>query len=268
MTDQVEHFLFLPLTVPANVAMPQCKVMSNGESLLIVVTERPQEEPETNALRKYKLVIEAIKKETVHDEALLQSKLQTWLETEDDDEVKVHVQAALDSVSKVQKAKRTAAPKAVSVSLGLPHGAAGSSSLLQVSTAPNASTPVAAQPVTPPLALPAMLRGAAAQQHHHHQNTRIIKESFAVEIPYPVPSERIVVLKTNPTTLMVAMPLVRKSLEASGISTGGKPFNRLSVFDNAGAWIAGPKAALSNLVSDLNVAVVLNKDGMKPLTDS
>jgi hypothetical protein len=268
MTDQADHFLFLPLTVPANVAMPQCKVMSNGESLLIVVTERPQEEPETNALRKYKLVVEAIKKEAVHDEALLQAKLQTWLDTEDDDEVKVHIQAALDSMNKVQKAKRTASPKTISVSLGLPHGGAAASSLLELPSAPNASTPVVAAPAAPVHALPALLRGATTQKHHHHSSTaRIIKESFAVEIPYPVPTERIVILKTNPTTLMVAMPLVRKSLEASGISTGGKPFNRVPVFNNLGAWVAGPKAVLGDIASDLNVASVVSKVGMKPLSD-
>merc|ERR1719487_360486 len=92
LTDGKEEHLFLPLTVPGKVEMSQCKVMSNGESLLVVVTEQPQEEPETNAMRKYKLVIEAIKQETGHDEELLRTKLQTWLDTEDDDEVKVHVQ--------------------------------------------------------------------------------------------------------------------------------------------------------------------------------
>ena len=37
--------------------------MTNGDSLLIVVTERPEEEPETNALKKYKMVMEALKVE-------------------------------------------------------------------------------------------------------------------------------------------------------------------------------------------------------------
>jgi hypothetical protein len=265
MTDKAEHFLFLPLTVPEDAAMQQCKVMTNGESLLIVVTERPQEEPETNALRKYKLVVEAIKKEAVHDEALLQAKLETWLDTEEDDEVKAYIQSALDSMSKVQQAKRTASPKTVSVSLGVPHAAA--SSLLEVAAAPNASKPAITSAATPARALPAVLRGATDRRQHHHHMTRIIKESFAVEVPYPVPSDQIALLRTNPATLMVAMPLVRKSLEASGISTGGKPFIRVPVFNDAGSWMAGPKAELSRLVSGLNIADVVGKVGMKPLGD-
>jgi hypothetical protein len=266
MTDEAEHFLFLPLTVPEDAAMQQCKVMANGESLLIVVTERPQEEPETNALRKYKLVVEAIKKEAVHDEALLQAKLQTWLDTEEDDEVKAYVRSALDSMSKVQEAKRTASPKSISVSLGVPHSAAAS--LLELGTAPNASQSVIASPAAPPRALPAVLRGSADHHQHHHQlKARIIKESFAVEVPYPVPSERIALLRTNPTTLVVAMPFVKKSLEASGISTGGKPFIRVPVFNSAGSWMAGPKAELNRMLSGLNIGDVVGKLGMKPLSD-
>jgi hypothetical protein len=265
MTDEAEHFLFLPLTVPEDAAMQQCKVMSNGESLLIVVTERPQEEPETNALRKYKLVVEAIKKEAVHDEALLQGKLQTWLDTEEDDEVKAYIRSALDSMSKVQEAKRTSAPKAISVSLGVPHSVA--SSLLELGADPNVSKPVVASSAAAARALPAVLRGTADHHQHHHHATRIIKESFAVEVPFPVPSDRIALLKTNPTTLMVAMPFVRKSLEASGISTGGKPFIRMPVFNNAGSWTAGPKAELNRLLSGLNIGDVVGTVGMKPLSD-
>jgi hypothetical protein len=265
MTDEAEHFLFLPLTVPEDAKMQECKVMANGESLLIVVTERPQEEPETNALRKYKLVVEAIKKEAVHDEALLQAKLQTWLDTEDDDEVKAYVRSALDSMSKVQEAKRTSSPKAISVSLGVPHSAA--SSLLELDAAPNSSAATIA-PAAAPRALTAVLRGSADHHQHHHQlKARIIKESFAVEVPYPVPSDRIALLRTNPTTLVVAMPFVRKSLEASGISTGGKPFIRVPVFNSAGSWMAGPKAELKRLLSGMNVADVVGKVGMKPLSD-
>merc|ERR1719401_3068923 len=148
-------------------------------------------------------------------------------------------------MSKVQKAKRTAAPKTVSVSLGVPHGAAAAASLLELAANPNASTPTIASPAEPPRALPAVLRGTTDHHHHHHHETRIIKESFAVEIPFPVSSDQIVLLRTNPTTLMAAMPLVRKSLEASGISTGGKPFIRVPVFNNVGSWVAGPKADLT-----------------------
>jgi len=256
MTDPSDHFLFLPLTVPADMAATQLKVMTNGESLLVVVTERPKEEPETNALRKYKLVVEAIKTEVGHDEDLLVTKLQTWLDTEDDDEVKQHIQAALDSLVHVRKSKDKDSTKSVSVSLGMPHHA-DASSLLELSETPLAAKPVAAAQVT-------TLRGAGQHIHHHH-HARVIKESFAVEIPYPVSSENIILVKTKPTTLIAVMPLVRKSLEAKGISTGGKPFNRVPVFDGVGKWVAGPKVSLSSAAAGLNLKMVVGQVGFLPL---
>jgi len=62
LTDNAAKFLFLPLEVPKDIGKA-CKIMSNGDSILVVVTERPEEEPETNAMKKYRLVIEAIKDE-------------------------------------------------------------------------------------------------------------------------------------------------------------------------------------------------------------
>lgn len=260
MMDNAQKFLFLPLTVPADMSASQVKVMSNGESLLVVVTEQPKEEPETNALRKYKLVIEAIKKETGHDEALLQTKLQTWFETEDDDEVKPHIRAALDSLIRVRSAKKQESTKSVSVSLGMPQKKSASS-LMQLSAVPAASVPS-----TPVHSLSASLRGQK-QAQHRHRVAKVIKESFAVEIPYPVPTERIVLINTKATTMTVAMPLVRKSLEASGISTGGKPFNRIPVFNSVGSWMAGPKIELAKAAEGLNVAAVVDQAGFEPLTD-
>jgi len=247
LMDKAQHFLFLPLSVPADVPIAQCKVMSNGDSLLVVVTEKPQEEPDTNALKKYKLVIEAIKSETNHDESLLQEKLKSWIETEDDDEVKVHIQAAMDSLVKVQQGKSAAAHKTISVPLGAAksknavgaqkHTAAKSASFLQ------------------------------NKQVHHHHTARVIKESFAVEIPYPIGSERIALVRTNPTTLMVAMPLERKSMAAKGISTGGKAFNRVPTFNNVGQWLAGPKMDLSKVVVGLSLDMAVNRVGLSPLSD-
>merc|ERR1719253_1731701 len=229
--------------------------MTNGESLLVVVTEQPKEEPETQALTKYKLVVEAIKKEAGHDEQLLQTKLQTWLDTEDDDEVKVHIKSALDSLVHIRAAKDKELGK-TSVSLGLPHPKAASS-LFELSASSLEPTPVA---------FPALLRGKGQQIHHHHV-ARVIKESFAVEVPYPVPSENVVMVNAKPTTMLVAMPLVRNSMEAQGISTGGKPFNRIPVFNSVGKWIAGTKAELSSVAAGLDVAAVVSQVGFKPLTD-
>merc|ERR1719235_358645 len=111
--------MFLPLTVPDNMPLDQIKIMSNGQQILVVVTERPQDQPETNAIKKYKLVIEAIKKEVNNDEKLLKDKLQTWYDTEDDDEVRVQVKAAMDSLIKVRQAKANNNARTVSIPLGM-----------------------------------------------------------------------------------------------------------------------------------------------------
>lgn len=262
VTDPTKQFLFLPLTIPADMPVSQLKVMTNGESLLVVCTKLPKQEPETQALRKYKLVIEALKKETEPDEKLLQSKLQTWFDTEDDDEVKTHIKAALDSLIHVRKAKDKDNHHPISVSLGMPKKSAGAASLLELSAAPIVSKPAAAAN-----AFPSVLRGTSQHIHHHHHATRIIKESFAVEIPFPVPTEKIVMLNTKAGTMMVAMPLDRHSMEAKGISTGGKPFLRIPVFNSMGKWVSGPKAELSKLAAGLNVAAVVSQSGFEALTD-
>merc|ERR1719238_2456229 len=119
MTDDKEKFLFLPLTVPEKMPLKQCKLFSNGMSILVVVTETPEEEPETKAMMKYKLVVDAIKEEAAHDEKLLKQKLQTWYDTEEDDEVKVHVKAALDSLTKVRAIKKNTKPTTVTVPMGM-----------------------------------------------------------------------------------------------------------------------------------------------------
>lgn len=267
-TDPADHFLFLPLTVPADMRA-QSKVMTNGQSLLIVVTERPEEQPETNALKKYKLVLEALKSEVKHDESLLQGKLQTWLDTEDDDEVKVHIQSALDSLKGIRQAKQKAAPVDVSVSLGTqgtPHS--GGKSLLELDAGRNISKPLTKPAESTSHALPSLLRGVSrhSQEQRHHV-AKVIKESFAVEIPFPVATEQVVVLQIGSSTLMVVMPLVRKSLEASGISTGGKPFERVPVFDSKGVWITGPKTVIANAVKGLDLSMVVKPNALQPLKD-
>jgi len=247
MTDPSEHFLILPLTIPADMALPLLKVMTNGQSVLVVVTEKPKEEPTTKAMLKYKLIVEAIKKEAGHDEKFLQNKLQAWQDTEDDDEVKVHIKAALDSLVHVRATKAKDTAQTVSVSLGsVPKGHNSHTSLAEVST---------------------VLRGADRHIHHHHHYAKIIKESFAVEIPYPVPTENIVLISTIPGMVVVAMPLDRHSLEAKGVSTGAQAYLRVPVFDKLGQWIAGPEILLSKAASGLDVASVVSLVGFKPLED-
>lgn len=250
LTDQAEHFLLLPLNLPRGLEAEQCKVLSNGDALLVVVTEQPQEEPETNALRKFRLIMEAIKQEAAHDEHVLQGKLQTWFETEDDDEVRVRVRTALDSLTAVRQAKQLSTPRSVAVPLGLVHKARPSflarDVMTSVQSAFNSNST------------------SSLRQHHAHRSN-LIKESFSIEIPYPVSSDRIFTLKTDPASLVVLMPLVRNSLEANGISTGGKPYLRLPVFASDGKLLAGPSAKLNFLSHGLNMASVMSRQGLKPL---
>mmetsp|Transcript_143178 Transcript_143178/g.249704 ORF Transcript_143178/g.249704 Transcript_143178/m.249704 type:complete len:316 (+) Transcript_143178:46-993(+) len=257
LTDQAEHFLLLPLNLPSGLEAPQCKVLSNGDVLLVVVTEQPQEEPETNALRKFRLIMEAIKQEAGHDEHTLQQKLQTWWDTEDDDEVRVRVRRTLDSLMAVRQAKKIPVPSSVAVPLGLEHKAS-SSFLAKPARSDNATH-----------SWPSAASDAQAGLHSLHQQrahrSNLIKESFSIEIPYPVASDRIFILKTDPASLVVLMPLVRNSLEANGISTGGKPYVRLPVFRNDGMLLAGPSAQLNFMANGLDIASVTSRQGLKPL---
>lgn len=256
--DKVGSFLFLPLEVPSDMDSNQCKVMSNGETLLVMVTEKPQEEPETNALRKYKLLVNAIKREAVHDEDLLRLKLQTWLDTEEDDEVKVYIRRALDSLAQVNKAKNNTSPRVVSVPMGV-------LSQKHVRITQHTALPpteVAQAKLALPFLRRSRRRSGRAQSGVH---MGIIKESFAVEIPYPVPSNQIFVVKVEPTYFLVGMPLKRESLEAKGISTGGKPFIRAPLFDPQGQRLAGPAIDAEDVVGHLRLSTLSAKDALIPL---
>lgn len=283
MTDHAEKFLFLPLTVPNTLGLDQCKVMTNGDSLLVVVTESPKDEPETNAVKKYKLVVEAIKKEAGSDEKMLKDKLQVWLDTEDDDEVRVQVRAALDSLKKVREAKQNTHPRTVTVPLGMlakqaaailneGHLLPNPTSFLAKASLHGAGEP--GEKFEQPQAAEAEEAEHVLTSLHHVKDKKsgnelhaaIIKESFAIEIPYPVPTGKVFLLKTKADTLMVSMPLIRESLAASGISTGGKPFERVPVFGMAGDKLAGPKEAhLPTLSVGLHVPSVANPSSLKPL---
>jgi len=270
MVDTKETFMFLPLTVPAGMPMDQIKIMSNGDSILVVVTEKPQEQPETNAIKKYKLVVDALKQEAGHDEKVLKDKLQEWYDTEDDDEVKVQVKSALDSLTQVRQAKANTAIRTVSVPLGMLAKEAATAMLGKdvavqgVSFLAKASFHNATKEPEEVEEAEHVLSALHTDKKIH---TGIIKESFAVEIPYPVDTEKVFILKQDASAneLMVAMPLHRNSLAAQGISTGGKPFLRVPVFSVTGQVLAGPSASLNKLAGDLHVPSVVAKTGLKPL---
>lgn len=211
LTDKAGKFMFLPLVVPENVGHERCKIMANGDSLIVVVTERAEEKPETAALRKFKLVVQAFKDEGIlnHDESGLKTKLEEWLEDEDDDEVRQYIMEALTSLKQVQAAKQNTVPRQVSLRL----------SLLSERSKPRS---ILSQ------------KGSGSTALRHRSRAGIVKESFSIDIPYPVPADQVFVLSSSPTTLLVGMPLLRSSLEASGVSTGGKPFARVPVYGSKG----------------------------------
>jgi len=235
LMNKKADFLFLPLEVPENLEPKQCKVMSNGGTILVMVTEQPQEELDTNALRKYKLLIEAIKQEVGHNEDLLRSKLKTWLDTEDDEEVQMHVREALDSLTHVQQAKNNTVKRSVSVSMGDRKPVFLHRKTLHL--------PAHAAKEVQPHTFLALQRRAHRRWDSNRTHTGIIKESFAVDIPFPVASNQVFVIKGGSHIMYVVLPLKRQSLEASGISTGGKPFLRAPMFDLDGARLAGPTSA-------------------------
>lgn len=267
LTDEKDSFLFLPLDVPGDIPPDQCKIMSNGDSLLVIVTEKPQDEPETNAVKKYKLIMEAIKDEAREDESLLVSKLHTWLDTEEDDEVSVLIRSALDSLAQVHLAKNNTKPRAISVKLGLLEEDA-----TEVGSGDN---PILKRELTS--ALPALRRLAThsgsdagtvrGEKESGTLQQKVIKESFAVQIPYPVPKEQVFVLKARPTMLIVGMPLLRKSLEAKGVSTGGKPFARVPMFGEEGL-LAGPATDMKQLMKGIDIPSLARQAGLRPLTDA
>lgn len=226
LTDAASNFLLLPLGVPEDIRMEQCKVMSNGDSLLVLVTEKPKAEAETAALRKYKLVVEALKREAGHDEAMLKSKLEDWLGTEDDDDVRGHISAALESLKQVRQAKTDTTPRTISLPLG---------ALMQ-----EVSSPVHGSKAHILAGLRSSAHGSSDEAAHHRLSLGIIAESFSVEVPYPVPAERAFVLKAGPQLLLAGMPLLRQSLDAGGVSTGGKPFVPLPLFNLQGHQLSGP----------------------------
>merc|ERR1719235_986545 len=249
--------------------LDQIKIMSNGDSILVVVTEKPQEQPETNAIKKYKLVIDALKQEAGHDEKVLKDKLQEWYDTEDDDEVKVQVKSALDSLTQVRQAKANTAIRTVSVPLGMLAKQAASALMGKDVAVQGVSFLAKASPhnsTQEPEEVQEAEHVLSALHTDKKIHTGIIKESFAVEIPYPVPIEKVFILKGEvQNQLMVAMPLHRNSLAAQGISTGGKPFVRVPVFSVTGQRLAGPDAKLENMAIGLHLPSVVQQKGLKPL---
>jgi len=247
-TDRSGKFLLLPLSVSEGLSLDECKVLTDGSKILVVVSEQPQEQPETAALRKYRLIVEALKVEAGHDEHLLQSKYLEWLDTEEDEEVQAYVRSAYDSLRSVQAAKNTPTARTVAVPLGVVQ-----------SSRPRIKYPMYPSSVlqlrgtsTPGIGVPRLAIGKAAapafaevkeekQLPTQSSGRSMVRESFAVAIPYPAPPESCFLLRASATLLIVAMPLDRHSLGAQGISTGGVPFVRAPVFDESGRHLAGPR---------------------------
>lgn len=295
LVDKEEHFLFLPLNMPKDMPLDECKVMSNGEQILVVVTEKPKDKEDSPAVKKFKMIMEALKKEVGYDEREMKAKLQSWYETEDDPEVEEMVGEALDHLTKVRDAKKHSEGKRLSVPLGMLVKEAAQTlrgmstgglqtlnlTSTQISTAAQsflarAARHTALSVVQPPAAgstgeLPEVQQAErvlpSLHKAHFTKRVGIIKESFAIEIPYPVPTDKVFIIQSK-NSLMVTMPLIRKSLEAKGISTGGKPFLRTPVFDTSGKHVAGPNSVqLDNAAARLHLDHVNAVNPLIPLPE-
>mmetsp|Transcript_7650 Transcript_7650/g.16460 ORF Transcript_7650/g.16460 Transcript_7650/m.16460 type:complete len:294 (-) Transcript_7650:66-947(-) len=243
LSDKDHKFLFLPLTKPVEMSAKSARVFTNGDNLLVTVTEQAVEEEDSRSVKKFKLVLEALKSEAGNDEALLQQKLQQWSATEEDVEVKALVdEAAAHLVTVVNNKGGKASSSAHSTNV--PLGGADKNkptSFLQRVIPTKVLTFVNSSKET--VSDDGWSMASAAVQ----ADTSVIKESFAIGVPYPPPAERVFVLTTKPDTLMICMPWLKKSLSAQGIATGGKAFQRVPVFDMTGSKVAGPNRVPQDL---------------------
>jgi len=217
MKDVTGKFNFLTLTMPKDMDVQQCKILSNGNSLLVVVTEDPKDEPVTDSMRKYKLVMEALKRECDHNEDMLHARLNEWYSTEEDVEVRSLVGNALQSLTNVRGLKKSGSDRAISVPLGLP-------SLVQEQKE--------------------VETGALS--------AGIVKESFALDMPIPVPVDRVFVMRLSATKLLIVLPHVESVVMRMGISIGAQPYARAPVFDTAGKLLAGPPRQYADLTAGMD----------------
>lgn len=292
LVDKDEKFLFLPLNVPPDMPLDECKVMCNGDQILVIVTEQPKDKKDSKAVKKYKMIMEALKKEVGYDEKEMKSKLQTWYDTEEDEEVAEMVGQALEHLKQVRGAKTHSEGKTISVPLGMLAkeaakilGGISTGSIKELNlTAVQVSQPSASLAVAPSFLARASVHNTSAKEpaevvqaervlpllHRatttmQHMRVGIIKESFAVEIPYPVPVEKIFILQGK-DSLMVTMPLMRNTLDAKGISTGGKPFLRTPIFNDQGLRVAGPGSVPMDVAAaQAHRDHVNEKEALKPL---
>lgn len=282
-----ETFLFLPLDIPSVLSLERVKIMSNGEQILVMVTRQAKDKPETDALKKYRLILDALKQQAGYDERLLQKHLEEWYQTEDDEEVRVHIKSALDSMENVRDAKshESGPPPTVRIPLGMLlkqasrqnddlDNATRSEASRQNDGLDNATRSEASiaflAATAPHHAMVTATKGSswiADAAYHSQEHLRIVTESFAVDIPFPVPAEQVFIMQTPDKNLMVTMPLKRESLEAKGISTGGKPFLTSPMYNLQGQLIGGPDEAadLYSIAPNLRREYFLKSEALKDL---
>jgi len=277
-----DTLLFLHLGIPSDLSQERVKIMTSGESIMVIVTDQPEVKPETNAVKKYRLILDALKQQAGYDEKQLKKHLEEWYETEEDDEVRVLVKSALDSLQAVRDAKvhEQGPPPTLRIPLGMlakqvsrsnassvpseavqSHSKAGGlSTAFLAGTAPH--NEMAKSTMQHPVS-----HAVLNIDHHLHNHLRIIKESFSVDVPFPVSAGQVFVLQTPDKDLMVTMPLKRSSLEAQGISTGGKPFIPCPVYTLRGELIGGPNEApdLYSAMPSLSRQYFVDPDALRPL---
>lgn len=111
LTDEAEQLLFLPLLIPKNFPVDTLKLLCNGKVILVLVTESVKAEAESDAMATFKDVMASVKHDSQLDKEggddRLDERLDKWAEREQDPEVRVMVQDALDHVRKISAKMNT-----------------------------------------------------------------------------------------------------------------------------------------------------------------
>jgi len=115
LTDAKKSFIFLPIRIPKTLPLNEIKLLTDGRSILVNVVERPVEEPEDEATKKFRLILDSFKDQAKGNEAMLMTKLEEWENEEDNMKVKEMIRNALGTLHKANH--HSTIPKAISVPL-------------------------------------------------------------------------------------------------------------------------------------------------------
>jgi len=125
LSDNAENLLFLPFEISDYFPLERMKLMCNGESILVLITEEAKDVAESPTVQSFREKMDKMKKEAkVHEqggEKRLHEKLQEW-HREEDKKVKEMVKETFDhlqAVKKQKKVEKTASTAVPLSSLGI-----------------------------------------------------------------------------------------------------------------------------------------------------